>query len=256
MEVSTLIFFIGVLMILGHILNEVFTRTKIPDLLFLLIIGRALGPVTGLVTQEMFGILGPIFTTVSLIVILFEGGLNLRIEAIRSTFKECSHLTLLNFCGAIGLTTFLVLMIAGSDPLTGFMLAIIVAGTSPSVVIPLIRQLGLKETSQTILSIESALTEVLSIVLLLIVLQAYQLHKFSFWQAGETLIGSFVVAILFGIAGGIAWSVIRKKIAFFNKILAIPAVIFILYGFIEMIGFSGAVAALVFGITLGNLTYF
>jgi len=256
MDVAPLIFFIGVLIILGHILSELFTRTKIPDLLFLLIIGLVLGPVLGLVTPEMFGILGPIFSTVSLIVILFEGGLNLRIEAIRSTFKECSRLTLLNFCGAIGVTTFVVLVVAGSDLLTAFMLAIIVAGTSPSVVIPLIRQLGLKESSQTILSIESALTDVLSIVLLLIALQAYQLHKFSFWQASETLVGSFVIAILVGIAGGVAWSVIRKKIAFFNKIFAIPAFIFILYGFIEMIGFSGAVAALVFGITLGNLTYF
>ena len=173
MEVSTLIFFIGVLMILGHILNEVFTRTKIPDLLFLLIIGLVLGPVTGLVTPEMFGILGPIFTTVSLIVILFEGGLNLRIEAIRSTFKECSRLTLLNFCGAIGVTTLVVLLLSGADPLTALMLAIIVGGTSPSVVIPLIHQLGLSERSQTTLSIESALTDVLSIVLLLIALQAY-----------------------------------------------------------------------------------
>jgi len=256
MEIAALIFFIGILMILGHILSEVFTRTKIPDLLFLLIIGLALGPVLGLVTPEMFGILGPIFSTISLIVILFEGGLYLRIEAIKSTFGQCSRLTLLNFCGAICITTFVVLIVAGTYPLTAFMLAIIVAGTSPSVVIPLIRQLGLKETSQTILSIESALCDVLSIVLLLIVLQAYQLHKFSFWQASETLIGSFVIAILVGIAGGIAWSIIRKKFAFFNKIFAIPAFIFILYGFIEMIGFSGAVAALVFGITLGNLTYF
>ena len=168
MEIAALIFFIGILMILGHILSEVFTRTKIPDLLFLLIIGLALGPVLGLVTPEMFGILGPIFSTISLIVILFEGGLYLRIEAIKSTFGQCSRLTLLNFCGAICITTFVVLIVAGTYPLTAFMLAIIVAGTSPSVVIPLIRQLGLKETSQTILSIESALTDVLSIVLLLL----------------------------------------------------------------------------------------
>jgi NhaP-type Na+/H+ or K+/H+ antiporter len=256
MDVAALIFFIGILIILGHILSEVFTRTKIPDLLFLIIIGLLLGPVFGLITPEMFGILGPIFSAVSLIIILFEGGLNLRIGAIQTTFKECSRLTLLNFCGAIGLTTFVVLLFTGSSPITALMLAIIVAGTSPSVVIPLVRQLGLKESSQTILTIESALTDVLSIVLLLIVLQAYQLHKFSVWQAGETLVGSFVIAILVGIAGGIAWSVIRKKLAFFNKIFAIPAFVFILYGFIEMIGFSGAVAALAFGITLGNLTYF
>jgi len=256
MDVAVLVFFIGILIILGHILSEVFARTKIPDLLFLLIIGLVLGPVLGLLTPEMFGILGPIFSTISLIVILFEGGLNLRIEAIKSTFRECSHLTLLNFCGAVGVTVFVVLLLAGTDPLTGFMLAIIVAGTSPSVVIPLIRQLGLSEKSQTILSIESALTDVLSIVLLLIALQAYQLHRFSFAVAIETLVGSFAIAIIIGIAGGIAWSVIRKKVAFFNKIFAIPAFIFILYGFIEIIGFSGAIAALVFGITLGNLGYF
>ncbi len=256
MDIPVLIFFIGVLIIVGHVLSEVFTRTKIPDLFFLLIIGLLLGPVFGLVTPEMFGVLGPVFSTVSLIVILFEGGLNLRMEAIRSTYAECSRLTLLSFCGAIAVTTFLVVWLSGADLLTAFILGLIIGGTSPSVVLPLVRQLRLQETSVTILSIESALTDVLSIVLVITVLQAWQLQHFSLLQAGETLVGSFVVAIIVGIAGGIAWLIIRKKVAFFDKVFAIPAFIFILYGLIEMIGFSGAVAALVFGITLGNLSYF
>jgi NhaP-type Na+/H+ and K+/H+ antiporter len=74
MDVAIVVLFLGVLIFLGNVFNRVFALTKIPDLLILIGIGILIGPVLGFIAPEEFGIVGPLFATVTLAVILFEGG--------------------------------------------------------------------------------------------------------------------------------------------------------------------------------------
>ena len=87
MEVAIVVLFLGVLIFLGNVFNRVFALTKIPDLLILIGIGILIGPVLGLVSPTEYGIIGPLFATVTLAVILFEGGLHLKMTTIRSAFR-------------------------------------------------------------------------------------------------------------------------------------------------------------------------
>ena len=48
-----------------------------------MILGMILGPVTGLVRPEMFGDAGQIFTTLALIVVLFQSGMEFKILSLR-----------------------------------------------------------------------------------------------------------------------------------------------------------------------------
>src|SRR5665647_253688 len=105
MDVALTVLFLGILIFLGNMFNRVFALTKIPDLLFLIGIGLIIGPILGLVSPASFGIVGPIFTTVTLAIILFEGGLHLRVETIRSSFRETVVLTSLSFIATMVLAT-------------------------------------------------------------------------------------------------------------------------------------------------------
>ena len=87
MDVAIVVLFLGILIFLGNVFNRVFALTKIPDLLILIGIGILIGPVLGFITPEEFGIVGPLFATVTLAVILFEGGLHLKTATIRSAFR-------------------------------------------------------------------------------------------------------------------------------------------------------------------------
>lgn len=75
MDIALAILFVGALVFLAHLFTGLFSRTKIPDDLLLMFIGLALGPAMGLVQPSDFGSLGSIFATITLIVILFQGGL-------------------------------------------------------------------------------------------------------------------------------------------------------------------------------------
>jgi len=73
-DIAPVVFFVGILIFLAHLFTSVFSRTRVPDVLLLIIIGICIGPVFGLVSTSQFGIVGPVMTTITLIIILFESG--------------------------------------------------------------------------------------------------------------------------------------------------------------------------------------
>ena len=77
------ILFIGIILFLGQVFSSLFEKTRLPDVLPLMILGMILGPVTGLVRPEMFGDAGQIFTTLALIVVLFQSGMEFKILSLR-----------------------------------------------------------------------------------------------------------------------------------------------------------------------------
>ena len=256
MDVAPIVVFLGVLIFLGNLLNRVFVLTKIPDLLFLIAVGLLIGPVLGLVSPESFGIVGPIFTTVTLAIILFEGGLHLRVETIHSSFKGTISLTLVSFAVTMLLTTGILYYGGFLTLLPAVMLGAIIGGASPAVVIPMIGFLHLKKESGAILSLESAIADVLSIVIFLMILDVYLIGSVDLRVMAGKLLASLFMAVILGVLAGVFWSTIYHRLGDIRSIFLTPAFLLIIYGTVDSIGYSGAIAALAFGITLGNLDSF
>jgi NhaP-type Na+/H+ or K+/H+ antiporter len=69
------------------------------------------------------------------------------------------------------------------------------------------------------------------------------------------IISSLVVALLAGVGGGYLWSVLLNQVPMLLKTrFSTPAFVFIVYGIVEMLNFSGPIAVLFFSITLANVT--
>jgi potassium/hydrogen antiporter len=256
MDVAIVVLFIGALIFLGNLFNKIFALTKIPDLLILIAIGILIGPVLNLVTPGDFGIVGPLFATVTLAVILFEGGLHLKVATIKSAFRGTIALTLVSFIATMLIASGVVYYFHYLDLIPALMLGAAIGGTSSAVVIPMIEFLHLGKDSHAILALESAVTDVLCIVLVLTLLDVYTLHELNIPYVALRLISSFLVAAVLGVIGGIIWSVLYPKLKTIKSIFFTPAFLFIVYGIVTLIGFSGAIAALSFGITLGSLDSF
>ncbi len=256
MDVAIVVLFLGVLIFLGNVFNRVFALTKIPDLLLLIGIGILIGPVLGLITPAAFGIAGPLFTTVTLAVILFEGGLHLKMETIKSAFRGTIELTLISFVATMLISAGILIYLHLLDPLPALMLGAAIGGTSSAVVIPMIEFLHLGKDGRAILALESAVTDVLCIVVMLTLLDVYLLGQLDVPYVTLRLVSSFLVAGVLGVIGGIIWSVLYPQLKTIKSIFLTPAFVFIIYGIVTLLGFSGAIAALAFGITLGNLESF
>ncbi len=256
MNIAVTVVAVGLLVFLAHVFAEIFSRKRIPDVLLLIIIGLIVGPGFNIVNTDHFGMIGPVFTTITLVTILFEGGTELRFEALRNSLKGTSLLTNLNFTitmSSIGLIGWIAF---GMPVLISFMLGAIIGGTSSAVVIPLVRQLNMSDKSRTVLILESAFSDVLCIVFALAFIEAYELGAIKIGAMTGQIFASFVLATIMGLLGAFFWSVILHRIRNIkNSIFTTPAFVFIIYGISEMLGYSGAIAALAFGIGLANIDY-
>ena len=75
----------GVVIFLGVAGEAFFKKTGIPDVAFLMILGVIIGPVLGIIQPEAVIQIVPYFAAVALIIIMFDGGLNLDIKQMVKT---------------------------------------------------------------------------------------------------------------------------------------------------------------------------
>ena len=219
----------------------------------LVALGVLIGPVAKLVTPEAFGQVGPVFTTVALVIILFESGLGLEVASLREAMSRMLRLTVLNFIVTMLSMGLLAYAWWGLPPLPALALGAIVGGTSSAVVIPLVNKLHLQDISRTVLVLESTFSDVLCIVVTLGILQAIQFHELRVGLMVGQMLASFLMATLVGGIGGMIWSAALDKIrGLQNSIFTTPAFVFVLFGITELLGYSGAIASLAFGVTIGN----
>jgi potassium/hydrogen antiporter len=257
MHVATNILVVGFLIFVAHAFTGIFSRTRIPDVLLLTIIGILLGPVLHKVTPENFGAVGPVFAQVTLVIILFEAGVSLDLDILKGAIRSTLALTLINFVLTVVIIGIVAHYYTGLSPRLTLMLGAIVGSTSPAVIVPLCKRLKMHERSKTILFIESAISDVLSIVVAIGFVQSYELGKVRVGQMVGQIIATLVLAGLAGAGAGFIWSVLLKRIrGLENSIFTTPAFVFVLFGVVELLGFSGYVAAVVFGAVLGNIEVF
>jgi NhaP-type Na+/H+ or K+/H+ antiporter len=257
MHVATNILVVGTLIFVAHAFTGIFSRARVPDVLLLTIIGILLGPVLHLVTPENFGAVGPVFATVTLVIILFEAGLSLDFDILRGAIRPTLTLTLTNFVFTmvgVGIAGHFLLRL---NPRLTFMLGAIIGSTSPAVIVPLTRRLPMIESTRTTLFLESALSDVLSIVVAIGFMDSYRFGALRLGPMIGQILSTLVLAGIFGAVAAFVWSALLRRIrGLENSIFTTPAFVFVLFGIVELLGFSGYVAAVVFGAVLGNIEAF
>ena len=257
MEVAPIIVSVGILIFASHLFAEIFSRTKVPDVLLLIIIGLILGPFLGIVSSAHFGALGPVFTTITLVVILFEGGIDLDLRVLLTALRGTLTLTVGNFVFTVLAVALVSLAATDLSVVTSLMLGAIVGSTSPAVIVPLVKELKMRAESKTILFLESALSDVLSIVVALAFIAAYRLGTVHLGPVLGQIIASFLLASIIGVGSAFVWSILLNKVRTLrNSIFTTPAFVFVVFGVVETLGYSGYIASLAFGVTLGNIELF
>jgi len=251
---SAAIFSVGLVIFLAYFFVGVFERTRIPDVFLLMLLGIFIGPVLGLVCPADFGKIGTIATTVALIVILFEGGINLNISQVKESLDETAYVALSSFVVSVVLIGFMGWGIFGLPTPVAIMLGTILGGTSSAVVIPIIKKLKLSNLAYMVLFLESALTDVLCIVVTMGILVGYSTGQISTGAIFGQILASLVLASVIGVLGGMLWALMIKKIKGFPvSPVSMLAFVFVLFGVAEFLNYSGAIASLAFGITLANM---
>lgn len=249
--------FLGLLIFCAHLFNAWFSRRRIPDVLLLMVIGIVVGPVLGLVTPDKLAGAGPVLASLTVLFILFDSGIDMRLDTVRRYWSGVVQVTLYSFLASMTTVTLLGYYVVHLELLPSLMLGAMVAGTAAAIVIPLVRQMRVSDKTRVTLTLESAISGVLCIVIALAFIEGYKLGNVSVGSMLGRVFASVLMALVIGTVGGIVWSSFMDRIRKLqNSMFLTPAFVFVIYGVAELLGYSGAIATLSFGLVLGNPEYF
>jgi cell volume regulation protein A len=246
-------FVAAVIIILGFLGEEFFKRTSIPDSILLLLFGVLLGPIFHLFAHEELLAITPYFAALALIIILFDGGLNMNIHEAVKNSPRALILGITGWILNVIVTAALAKVLLGWRLLNGLLLGSIVGGGSSIIVIALIRKLQVAEKIETVLSLESILTDVLCTVGAFTAINILLSGEVSLGAALGSVGIAFGVGILVGLAFGVAWLVILERIKRKpNAYMLTLGMLFLTYVVATNLGGNGALSALFLGLIIGN----
>lgn len=193
------------LLLLGFGAQWLAWRLKLPAILFLLLLGLALGPVSGVLHPDaMFGELLLPFVSLAVAVILFEGSLTLRFAEIRGLGP-----TILRMVSAGAAVTLATLAWAGhalaglSWPIA-LLFGAVVSVTGPTVIVPLLRSVRPNERISNILRWEGIIIDPLGALLAVLMFELIVSGQHS-GDAHHWLVFGQTVAVGAGCGFGAAW---------------------------------------------------
>ena len=265
MESQTITAFlaIGAAIILGFFGNAIFAKYRIPEVLILVAFGMLIGPdILGtrfkLVTDNTLVSIDQfrdLFLSIALVVILFDGGLSLDIRRVLESARLSLLMSVLTFILEMSIIAVLVNLISHVDFLICLILGGIVGGTAEAVVIPIASKMRIKEKTKAMLIMESVVTDVLVIVTVIALIKIAQLGEANAGTFVKELAVKFLVGGVVGLVAGVAWLFVLQKLHNqpLSYMLSVGA-LFAVAGFVELpqIGSSSVVAALMFGLAIGN----
>ena len=247
----------SVVIILGVLGEAFFKKTGIPDILFLMMLGIIIGPVLGIIQPEAVLEIVPYFAAVALIIIMFDGGLNLHIGKVLKTAHFAIILVIVGFAVSVGIVAGLAHYGLGWEWIDSILLGTIVGGSSSIIVFGLVQKIRISDDAKSMLSFESALTDIFAVIIAFVLFEAALSGEFSLDLLGITIGKAILVGLVLGFGVGIPWMFVISKLknAQHSYMLTI-GMVFLLFFLATSFGESGALTALVFGLMLGKKTYF
>lgn len=245
----------GSVIVIGFLSNYLFERTGFPDMMLLIILGILIGPITGLISADSIISLAPYLAALALVFILFDGGMAMNIYRVFSESPRATILAIVGFTLNVFVTSLFMMyiVIPTAPPLYSVLFGTIFGGSSSIVVISLASRIKISEKCSTILSLESALTDILCIVFSLIIIEIILEGTVDLTTIGQSIASRFSIGAVLGVVFGFVWmSVLRRVSKATYAYMLTLAVVLLAYAFSEFLGGSGSLCSLLFGIMLGN----
>ena len=233
-------------------------RLKLPPILLLLVLGFIAGPITGFLQPErLLGQLFSPFISISLALILFEGGMSLRIADLTDTKLVVRNLLTIGV-----LTTWLIVSIASYFILgLGLSLSILVGSilvvTGPTVITPMLLYIRPLRKIGAIVKWEGIMNDPIGAILAIIVLEGILAAgpKQAALTAAFRFMGTVVTGSILGFIGALIIIKIIKNYLAPDRLLQVLALMFVVLVFTASESIqeeSGLLAVTLMGVVLGN----
>jgi len=196
---------LGSIIILGIAAQWLAWRLKFPSIILLLLFGLIAGPITGFLhPNELFGNALLPFVSVAVAVILFEGGLTLRLKELKSVGKVVLSLITVGVIITGVLSALTAHFLLGMNWSISILLGAILTVTGPTVIGPLLRHIRPTGKVAEILKWEGIVIDPIGALLAVLVYEVIIIGEIE--QAGAQVLFVLGKTIFFGSIVGLAFA--------------------------------------------------
>lgn len=242
----------------GMIAQLVARHVRIPGIVLLLATGLLLGPDgLGAVRPGVLGASLHSLVGFAVAVILFEGGMNLRIDRLRKEARSIRQLVTLGaLVTAVGAALAAWLILPWSWEIS-ILFGTLVMVTGPTVITPLLRRIKVKERVATVLEAEGILVDAIGAITAVVALEVViSPDRLSFASGAWPLLSRLGSGALLGVAGGLAITALLR----FERVvpeglenaLTLALVIALFQSSNALMPETGILSVIVAGIVVGN----
>jgi NhaP-type Na+/H+ or K+/H+ antiporter len=186
-------------------------RLKLPSILLLMVFGFVAGPLTGFLHPD--SLMGPLlspFISISLALILFEGGLSLKIADLIGTRIVVHNLLTIGVFTTWILASISAYLILGLNPLLSVLLGSILVVTGPTVITPLLLYVRPSGRVGSIVKWEGIMNDPIGAILAIIVLEG--ILASGPHEAALTAALGFIITLITGSSLGFLGAIIIIKV--------------------------------------------
>ena len=248
----------GIVLAIGTVAAFLAQRIRIPDVALFLIAGLAIGPeALGLVHIPADSALNEITVLFGASYILFDGGAALRLPVLKQVWITIVVIATAGVVITAVITGIAAHFVFGVPFIVALLLGATLASTDPATLIPIFRQIRIRErVAQTVIS-ESAFNDAMSAILTLtVVTVATGSGEFSLAHSLVALLEQSVIGIVAGLAFGYlaALLIAHERWAFLAEYAPLVTLVAVISAYFAADGLhaSGFMAVFVFGIVIGN----
>ena len=248
----------GVILLSGTLSAFIAQKIRVPDVVIFLLAGILLGPqMTGWVDIRADSAVNQLILIFGSCYILFDGGASLRLKVLQQVWITIVVISTVGVIITGLITGFAAHAILGVPWIVALLLGATLASTDPATLVPVFRQVKIKDrVAQTVMS-ESAFNDAMGAILTFAVL-AVAMGKGAF-SVQSVLLGLIQQALIGIVAGGVlgylaVLLIAHERYAFLAEYVPVVTLMAVIGAYLGADGLhaSGFMAVFVFGIMLGN----
>lgn len=246
------------IIVLGILAQWLAWRLHLPAILLLLIFGIIAGPVTKILNPDkLFGELLFPLVSVSVAIILFEGGLSLRLDELKRVGKVVRNLNTIGIIITWICSAVLAHYVAGVDWTPAILLGAILVVSGPTVIIPLLRQVRPIGNVGSIVKWEGIVNDPIGAILAVLVYEVVVAGGMAAGYSAAVLgvLKALVFGSLIGLAGAAIIVILLKKYLipdFLQNPVALMIVVMCFAGANAIMSEVGLLSVTVMGVALAN----
>ncbi|MCW4014558.1 MAG: cation:proton antiporter [Candidatus Bathyarchaeota archaeon] len=259
-----LLLLISATLFLSYISGIIYSRTKIPDLVWVLLFGILLGPILGVFDAELFLNVFDLMILVTVALFAFNTGISFNIQHILGNTTRAFNMALGTFLvitASVGFTLNFLLP-ESFNLVTGFLLGAMISGIDGISISSLLGSLGRESKgfgeSGLFLQLESTLADPIKVVGVSTIIKMILLTGAGPRTAARDILFTLIVSTLIGVGTGLFWGEIitRLRDRPLNYMMTIAA-LFPIYVISEALsdGGGGPISVFLFGAVLMNYGY-